>query len=404
PDAAPDAAPEGPIVYPNDRHHAPITEEIAASLRALAGRRTDVFAKVGDSITVSSSSLHCFASDRVDLADHEALSETLDLFRGGAAGETTPFDRSSLSATSGWSVGRAVEGEPSPVEAEVAAIDPRFAVIMFGTNDIQNRSFDTYATGMRTLVDGLLAEGVIPLLSTVPARRDNADADAEVAAYNAAVRGLAQSRLVPFMDYHLMLRDVPNGGLGGDGIHPNSYATPAGVRPCVFTEAGLQFGYNVRNLLTLESLDRVRRALQGPAVPDASAPRRFGEGTAASPILIAGTPALPFADVVDTRLDGESRHSRYACHPEADEGGHEVVYQLELEAPAVVRARVADGPGVDIDLHLLADPDDAASCLDRDDRDLTASLEAGTWYLVLDTYVQAGMVLPGEVVFVVTAE
>jgi hypothetical protein len=55
-------------------------------------------------------------------------------------------------------------------------------------------------------------------------------------------------------------------------------------------------------------------------------------------------------------------------------------------------------------VHLLADPDDPATCLERAHTDLRASLDPGTWYFVLDTFVGGGEERAGEYLFVVVEE
>jgi hypothetical protein len=113
PDGGTDAGPpppSGPILYPAGSRHSPITAELAARLGAAAAAdpslEDDRFSKVGDSITVSTSFLHCFAAGTVDL-DGRPLDATLDHFRSGDVGGTTPFDRTSLAATVGWSANAA---------------------------------------------------------------------------------------------------------------------------------------------------------------------------------------------------------------------------------------------------------------------------------------------------------
>src|SRR5690242_10750998 len=58
------------ILYPSTDTHSPITDEIAAHLRAIAAkpRRERALSKIGDSQTVSTSFLNCFAGTNVDLA------------------------------------------------------------------------------------------------------------------------------------------------------------------------------------------------------------------------------------------------------------------------------------------------------------------------------------------------
>ena len=409
PDAAPPPppAPVGPPVYPADRDQSPLTPALADRLRAwLQGdSHANVFAKIGDSITVASSFLHCFDGANVDFADDPRaaqLSETVDFFRAGDAAGASPFDRESAAAVVGWSVQSALRGAPSPVDLEVNTLGPQIAVVMFGSNDIQNDNLPFYGDHMRALVDGLLARGVLPILSTVPPRDDSGTADAEVPTYNTVLRALAQSRGVPLIDLNRRLLPLPSHGLGPDHLHPRAYSTAAGSRPCVFTAEGLQNGYNVRNLLTIQALDRLRRVLAGEPAPDDAGPVRLGAGTAADPIQIE---ALPFGDVRDTRTPAQNIIAAYpGCRSAADEGGGEFVYRLDLAAPTTIRADLVDGDGVDIDLHLVVDPNDGNTCLQRHDREIVADLAPGTWYLVADTYVAAGAPQPGEFLLAIVAQ
>jgi hypothetical protein len=400
----PDAGPLV-LVYPTGRLHSPLTPDVAAALRAVAARgpalRDDVFAKVGDSNTVNTNYVACFAGANVDLDGRAALQPTLDAFRGGRAGATTPFNRVSLAATVGWSAGAALAGAQPPLEAEVSAISPRFATVMFGTNDVGAQDPYAFGRNLFTIADRLLARGVVPVFSAVPRRDDSATADAWVPRYNLVTRGVAQARRVPFVDLHAALEAVPAHGLGGDGVHLNVYA-PAGARGCVLTSAGLRFGHNTRNLLTLEALARARAAVLGAPAPDASGPSRRGDGTLAAPI---GIDALPFVDVRDTRVDGARRIDAYpGCGSTADESGPEVLYRLELAQAATVRAFVVAREGVDVDLHLLSSSAGGQACLARNDRVLVRALPAGTHWLVVDTYVSAGVERRGEYLLAVLTE
>lgn len=399
PPPPPPPPPSGPVLYPAGRRHSPITEDLAAGLRDVAtrhpARMDDVFAKVGDSITVGTTFLHCFAGTRVDLGGRDVLQPTLDFFRAGDAAGTTPFDRTSLAATVGWSASAALAGTPSPLDRELAAIEPRFMVLMFGTNDVGFRNLESFTRDMLTIVDRALAVGTIPLTSSIPPRDDSSDADARVPLLNLAVRALAQGRGVPFVDYHRELLPLPAHGLAGDGVHPQSSGGG-----CLLTDEGLQAGVNVRNLLVLEQLDRVRRALEADPAPDADAPRLRGDGSAALPFEIE---ELPFATLHDTRGSSHRDLSGYSCS-DADEAGPELRYRFSLDAPARVTAAIFSAAGADIDVHVLDSSGAAAGCLGRDNQRVTLDLGAGTHHVVADTFVSGGVEQSGEYVIVVARE
>lgn len=391
---------EGPPLYPPDRLVSPLTPHQVQRLRAVLAqgpaREDRVFAKVGASATASNRFLHCFSGPDVDLGGRGALAATIAWFR---AGVPDPFARVSLAAVPGRTAGWALAGDPSPVDQELSALNPRFALVMFGTNDLQLRDLDAYAGHMLSLADHLLAAGVIPIFSSIMPRDDDPEADGRVPEYNAVIRGVAQGRQVPFVDLHAALVALPDHGVGADGIHPST----GGAGACDFTDDGLTAGYNWRNFLTISALHSLVESVLGASpAPDRPAPLRPESGGPADPIPI---PHLPYAHLGDTaRSPHRALVSYPGCNAPQDEGGPEVAYRLDLDRPQVVRARVLDRGDVDVDLHLLTDPRDSGTCLQRAHRALDASLGAGTWYFVLDTFVSGGAEHAGEYLFVLIAE
>ena len=404
PDAPPDAAELAPR-YSSDRTLSPITAAVARSLRNIAAMNGDflkdsVFAKIGDSITVDTHFVVCFAGTAVDLDGRAELQPAIDTFAAHDAAGTSSFERVSLAAAVGWSADSAIAGDPSPLDDEVAAIMPRYAVVMFGTNDAASRSIYTYAASLWTIVDTLAAEGVIPIMSSVPPNSQSTTVDAVVPRFNAVSRGLAQARLYPYMDYHKEMVPLPNRGLGPDGLHPSVDAAGS----CMLDGAGLQFGYNVRNLLTIESLARAQGAVQGDAPPDPepATPAVGGDGSYDKPFGISG---FPFTDMRDTSKSQNTMFTRYTgCNAAQDESGPEYIYKLVLSAPATVRATVMVRGNTDVDVHLLSALD-VASCLVRNDKEVVAALQPGTYYFSLATFVPAdGTQRVGEYLFLVTSE
>lgn len=384
PDPTPPPPVPHPAIYSTDRDHSPITDFVLARLNAIANkapRNAGVFAKVGDSITESSSNLACFAGANIDLGAFTSLEATRAFFAPSGS-----FQRKSLAAKIGWSaIGplASQNGGPSLLEQEIAATSPRYAVVMFGTNDVEAHNPFVYGERMLTIVDTLIERGVIPLMSTIPAHLDDATFDAEVPRYNAIVRGIAQARQVPLMDLHRVLDPLADHGLGPDGVHPTTYFTQAGYRACALTSDGLAFGYNARNALTLAALDRARSPV---ALDPAGAEQTTEIG------------ALPYNDVKDTSHEGTDQIDRYDdCNAAQDESGNEVLYRFTTMRSVTVRAMVIDRGTTDIDVHLL---NDQKRCLQRHDRVLSVSLSPGTYYFALDTFEQHA----GEYLFVLMEE
>ena len=110
------------------------------------------------------------------------------------------------------------------------------------------------------------------------------------------------------------------------------------------------------------------------------------DGGADAPFII---PVTAFgADYSDSRDTTESPFDTIDSYPpnELDESGPEYYYVFTLPTAMGVRASLAGEPeGVDIDIHLLGrvSPIDL---IERGDTGVGATLDAGTYYLLLDTY------------------
>lgn len=399
-----------PEMYGADRSVSPITSYVAANLRAIAARgqaqNVDVFAKLGDSATVSTSFMHCFDSGYLDPASGEEpgyidldgrddLRDAIAHFRDGDAGGVTPYQRISLAAGVGFTADDVLAGDPAPMDREYEAIAPLFSVILLGMNDVDSGDLDGYGSALLDIADRSIEAGVIPIFTSLMPRDDDALLDAEVPHYNAVIRGVAQSRQVPFIDLHRELEGLPAHGLGPDGMHPSVFHLDGAPAPCVFDSQGLAHGYNVRNLLTMETLARLLSVVvNDEPAPDAPARSIQGTGSADDPFVID---ALPFTHVADTSQQGSRGLDTYpGCRATQDESGPEVVYRLETDRPVRVRAAVVDRGTTDIDIHLLAGQIDGDACVTRDHQVIDATLEPGTYYLSLDTYVGGSGELAGE--------
>ncbi len=128
--------------YPEGQRHSPMTAEIVERLAAVVakgGGRPDVFAKIGDSITVNPGFLGCFARpEEIALEDHAGLKATLAFFsKTTADGARLSWERQSKSAHIGWSTFGAI-GTPkySPLREEIRVVKPALAIVMMGVRDV----------------------------------------------------------------------------------------------------------------------------------------------------------------------------------------------------------------------------------------------------------------------------
>lgn len=399
----------GPTRYPAGAIRSPVTEAVAAQLRAIAARgqgRGDVFAKVGASGTVSTHLLFCFAGAaqpgyRLELDGRDHLLPTIEHFRQGRVGATTPFDRVTLAAEVGRTARWAITGAPSPLAQELAATTPRFAFVNYGTNDMEaaasyGAALAPFWDAMNELLDQLEAAGVVTIVSGLNPRADDVDAARWVPTWDAVTRALAEARQLPYVSLYVASAPLADLGLAGDGLHGNVYVDGT-AQPCVFTAAGLGFNYNQRNLASIAALADVRAVvLDGAAAPDAPPlPPVAGAGTMAAPFVVDG---LPFTHSFDSARGERMRASYPGCGTQ-DEGGPEVVYRIELATATALRAVVLDRPDVDVDLHVL----DAGGCVERADRVLDRTVPAGVHHVVVDTFVSGGVEQAGAYTLVLVA-
>lgn len=398
-------APYVPIRYPAGRVHSPVTAYVADQWRTYAEASVepfeDVFLKAGASSTVSQNTLHCFETDdTTELGLHDALAPALAFFRGGDADGTNPFGRTTLAAQSGRTAAWVIDGNPSPFEQEWDAIAPRVGLVHYGTNDMNfgatyGSAMVPFHNAMMTIIDDALARGTVPVLFGITRRGNSPAADLWVESYNALIRGMAQSRQLPFIDLFEAIDPLPENGLSGDGLHLRAFGDGA----CQLTEEGLTFGYNMRNLVALEGLDRAMAVLVDDAEQlDEDAPLFVGDGTPEDPVRID---TFPFAHTGDTSRATTQSIDAYPPCDDADESGPEIRYRVVLDAPTALRVLVLDRPEVDVDVHILEADGDGDTCLARGNRLIEGELPAGTWDIVVDTWSEGGETFEGEYLLVV---
>ncbi len=274
-DAAPPPPP--PLAFEAVPRVSEVDAAIVARVRALREvhpeREEAVFVKLGSSSTVNRGFLHCFAGRRVELGAYADLQPTLDLFRTGRIGSRTPFDRRSEAARVGWSIRSAMIGDPNPVQRELRASDARWALALFGPNDVERENARLFAERLDWLVRTVLEEGALPILASITPRRDDPAINAHITRHNRVIYVTARAWGLPFMDFHAALRALPRRGVLGDGQHPNVYRVRGTRRACHFTPRGLRYGHNQRNLLVLRTLDALRRATLADGMERPDAPR-----------------------------------------------------------------------------------------------------------------------------------
>lgn len=101
--------------------------------------------------------------------------------------------------------------------------------------------------------------------------------------------------------------------------------------------------------------------------------------------------------IVDSTIGGNANWDSYGCEYQTDESGPERIYKIILEEPGFLAAEITEeGVDVDVDVHLLRENDNT-KCIDRGHFSAGEKLEAGTYWVVVDTWVdESGSPYPGD--------
>ena len=96
-----------------------------------------------------------------------------------------------------WEVGNLLKS----VDVVITRDSPEVGLIMIGTNDINGKTVpEAYRAGLEKVVAKCIAAHCVPILNTIPPRRDHAKA---VAGINRIVCEIATAQNLPLVDYHV---------------------------------------------------------------------------------------------------------------------------------------------------------------------------------------------------------
>ncbi|MEP7287700.1 MAG: SGNH/GDSL hydrolase family protein [Chloroflexota bacterium] len=239
----------------------PRAKEIFLKGKAL-GLRTNVFSKVGDSITFSPSFLTPIGQGQYDLAAYSAeLLPVIQFFSQQTARVGNSFANPSLAAGPGWKADTLFLpawsdpcGSEQCLLCEYNRVKPAVALIMIGTNDSSDVAPADYTKNLHRLLDTTINMGILPVISTIPPKRLDPVNNAKVDQWNTIIRGIAVEYQIPLWDYWSTMVNAPNQGISSDGVHPSA---PANGATGSFTPANLVYGYNIRNLTALQVLNAI---------------------------------------------------------------------------------------------------------------------------------------------------
>ena len=223
------------------------------------GNNPRMFAKVGDSITASQPFMVGFGTGEYTLGSYGYLQDTLNYFSASA------YTRDSIAAASGFNAAAifdpiwAPDGlclpTESPLACEYRLIKPSVAVIMFGSVDVQLYDANTFQNYLTQVVNYTVGQGIIPVLTTFPNGGSYYPTESDT--FNTVIRSIAASQQIPLIDLRPQALALPNRGVGPDNFH----LSHRGDTWIILTGEQNQYGLTLRNLMTLQMLDILRRTL-----------------------------------------------------------------------------------------------------------------------------------------------
>jgi len=208
-----------------------------------AGNDPHIFSVVGDCQSEPNVFMGIYETNRYSLGDtYQYLQETIDYYKGS-------FSRKSLAVRDGmsaptalsalWADKDACQADESPVACELRVRKPSIMFINLGTNWLPGASAEVYGKYLRQIVDIVIANGTLPVLST---KADDVEGNHGI---NKVTAQIAHDYDIPLMNFWAAAQTLPNGGL--DPNRNNVYLSTD--------------GWDRRNFSALETLDALRRAL-----------------------------------------------------------------------------------------------------------------------------------------------
>jgi hypothetical protein len=247
-------------VLPELTAHAQIIYETGLDV----GNNPQVFSKVGDCMTATYEYfLGPFGDGVYDLGDEYAdLENIISYFDEPARSEgfeQNSFNNPGLATASGfntasvldslWADPNWCEANESPLGCEYRLSQPIFSMIMFGTNDVMFFEADLFDFYMRTIILETINNGTVPILYTIPTRPEFPEKTDE---FNRVIIKLAEDYDLPLVNLWAAIQELPFEGV--DQLEPIHLSIPEDDQTGDFT-TNLEYGYTVRNLITLQTLD-----------------------------------------------------------------------------------------------------------------------------------------------------
>jgi hypothetical protein len=237
--------------------------EIFAQGQAL-GNDARAFTKVGDCNTDTVFFLAAFDTGNYALGPYADLQPTVDYFAGWWSHESVAGQVGygmDILLDPLWANPDLCQPGETLLACEYRRTRPAAAVMMFGPNDMIAMDEAQFEEALRGVVELSIERGVIPVLTTFTWHMDRKWLQA--LAFNRITAEVADEYGVPLINLWRAARDLPGYGLMSEYTHLTDGGMQGGRIQFTNGEEA-RYGHALRNLLTLQTLDMLRReVMQG---------------------------------------------------------------------------------------------------------------------------------------------
>jgi hypothetical protein len=224
------------------------------------GNDPHAFSKIGDCQSIPTYFLSYFdLPGQYNLGDYAELQETIDWYEGS-------FSRESLSVKGGFNAAAILSplrADPSQCAANENPIQCEFrlhhpSVVIISLEEWWAGHPENYEAYMRQIIEYTISQGVVPIIAT---KADNLEGNNLI---NQTIAALAHEYDIPLWNFWAAVQPLPNHGLiayNTSGELDMFHLTHSEGYYLYNDPSGMQSGWSVRNLTSLQALDAVRRGL-----------------------------------------------------------------------------------------------------------------------------------------------
>jgi hypothetical protein len=234
-----------------------MTDAVKDNIRTIYARGQELgnnpraFSKIGDSTIDYPYFLASFDGRSYNLGEYTYLQPAIRYF-AGSFGRKSAAVKVSMHAWTVmnpmWADKTRCEPNESPLACELRLNKPSIVLIRLGANDVGTAKL--FEQKMHEVLDYVIGQGVIPVLSTKPDVRKSAQD------VNVVMRRLAAEYRIPLWDFDRLGQTIPGQGLGPDGVHLTSFP------PHDYTKAdAFERGHTLQDLSALIALDTIWRTV-----------------------------------------------------------------------------------------------------------------------------------------------